>query len=137
MPRLNRSDALAGLQPQTDVGLHLGGQAVPVDVRFRSATYRLGAQRRELGDFLLAFAAGPKMPVDAQPRQAAKIVTGVECQIGFVGMMHHDLLRLINLRTLVLALAIWERTVALEQSSRRATSSAGRSSTSRKTRAAR
>src|ERR1035441_91314 len=137
MPYLNRSDTFSGFQSEADVGLHFGGQPIPIHSGLGGVPHGVGAQGRKLGDLLLAFAAGPEMPVDAQPGEAAKVVAGVEGQVAFVGMIHYDLLRLMNLRILVRALAMWERTVALEQSRRRATSSAGRSSTSRRTKAVR
>src|ERR1035437_6824218 len=128
-----RAHARSGGQPQADIGAHLRGDAVP---RYFGDLVQFGqrlAEFAECGHFRGAAFATGKVARGLAARHPAEIAAGVQCQ-NFLTRVHHGVYRfLLSMyrRSLVRALAICERTVAFEQSSMLATSSAGKPSTSR------
>src|ERR1039457_5065144 len=122
--------AFAGRQAQPDIGFHLGGQPVPGDGRQFIQRDQGVARRCEHLYLVAALAATSQVTLRTPAGEPTEVLAGVKSQNGLIRMRHGFLFSIYR-RSLVRALAMCDRTVALEQSSRRATSSAGKPSTSR------
>ncbi len=128
--------ALAGRQAQPDIGLHLGSQPVP-------GNRRQFVQSRPVLRWPTRRSALPCGTRGNAPRdvpcaggRTIPVLAGVKRQNRLTWMRHGFLFSMYR-RNLMRALAMCDRTVALEQFSLRATSSAGKPSTSRSISAAR
>ena len=123
-------------QPQPDIGFHLGGQALPRDFRRLVKVRENFPQAEERGHLFATLLASTQMAIGAPPGHEPQVAARVQRQ-GRLSWMFHRFLLSMYPRNFVRALAMWDRTVALEQFRRRATSSAGKPSTSRSINAAR
>src|ERR1035441_1871405 len=128
-----RAHALSRGQPQADIAAHVRRDAVPRHFRNLLQLRQHLAKLAECRHFQSAPLATRQVARRLPPRHPAQIAAGVQCQ-DFLTRMFHRVYRLLPAmyrRSFVRALAICERTVALEHSSMLATSSAGKPSTSR------